>query len=735
MPDPVGPPQDTPHGQAGLPPGGPAAETSAIDLARQALGRPGSAIIAQALNNSPHSFEELRGDAELIVSESARFDQLAQRIDAGKLRTQELKLQLAEEEVNLANFNTERAALEPQLAAERRALRHKLQQAAAKGILDLPLLIGPRLLTGEQLSLLGISGEALAIIPERDDRGFKVHLVLISKPGDRITAKTGELRLNQREEIGYDPWRYVELIEQLGQSLRPQFAYESSGRPAISTMDRVDTIAKQSGITGRILREFRKYLDPEIAALLEGGQCDRLKYYNFCAAADGKGRIYRAQALAALPFFAPALTAWGLQVPSRRSIVSVGGMGEAIDAGQSPQKLLADFYGCSRSVIRRLAHAPEVESPTAMTGNDFLRSLPLLDVNLIPMFGERQPDEHRLLGLLLFASELERSHGANVRCGEVVTAIPRGWQKFVAENRNLRVGELRQALGEVRDFLRSLFDVTVSPELRDVGVETWRLEHWFEVCAPEIFRTIFPSPNPITILNTVADWHEVSHDWPREVRDIEWPALTAPMTAPSDRGGCRLRFLTTELELVEEGARQRHCVGGYGDRCLAGAHIGTLRDERNTILSTVELTLRPDGRLALVQHLGKRNGPVPAEARASLEWFLEQVDSGDLRIDRQRLEAERRKLTNYSANDKTSERFRETQFARYQRWMPEEYGHLSRVKFLLMSGTWAIVNLAKTNREMLGSVRGLHDETSPVHGALHEVAKLFRGSTRTKALR
>ncbi|MCE6959631.1 hypothetical protein LAZ40_11440 [Cereibacter sphaeroides] len=106
-----------------------------------------------------------------------------------------------------------------------------------------------------------------------------------------------------------------------------------------------------------------------------------------------------------------------------------------------------------------------------------------------------------------------------------------------------------------------------------------------------------------------------------------WQAFLEPFHA---RNGCLVRELTSHRQLLDQGSREEHCVGGYGDRILSGrtlVHSIEMHTpgRQRQVLSTVAFILNEKGEWILEQNRSRRNGPAPAEAIAAAREILSRI--------------------------------------------------------------------------------------------------------------
>ncbi len=201
---------------------------------------------------------------------------------------------------------------------------------------------------------------------------------------------------------------------------------------------------------------------------------------------------------------------------------------------------------------------------------------------------------------------------------------------------------------DVQDMLTAFEAEILRPCLARVGsvperVEGIRLSH----------LVLQGGSNLRNCLRASMRWHALSDGILRvrnSLRGPDWPLLRWSPGFPDHReGDLEIRFLTDESELADEGADgpdrdgvagMGHCVGSYGEACLAeGVRVASVRRllpggdfER---LSTVEMDGRSAcmGYVEVAQHQGRGNGPAPVEAETLVADYVEGLCDGTHAID------------------------------------------------------------------------------------------------------
>jgi len=138
----------------------------------------------------------------------------------------------------------------------------------------------------------------------------------------------------------------------------------------------------------------------------------------------------------------------------------------------------------------------------------------------------------------------------------------------------------------------------------------------------------------------------------QEVPIDGWPSLFDPVMAPN---GLWLVPLNTPEQLTWEGGKVpdpngvmglHHCVGGYSTKCRNGnSHIVSIRevDQRGAYhrISTVEFDrLSPTSdHLVKLQHYGYEDSTPVGKAKDAVDWLMESVALGQVKLNRNLIEA------------------------------------------------------------------------------------------------
>lgn len=166
---------------------------------------------------------------------------------------------------------------------------------------------------------------------------------------------------------------------------------------------------------------------------------------------------------------------------------------------------------------------------------------------------------------------------------------------------------LLRDLSTAHDVIRDFNAKILQPLLRDLGNRGRMVDEDLRHLAPfDIARDSLAD-----IARSSRLWHQeldrrhqaVLERYPDGVdANCAWPALIGTLTA---RNGLQLREITSEADLIRQGMLERHCVGGYAPRVLAGTNI---------VFSIEDPTAPPEDRIVstVAFHL------------VGEEWLLEQ---------------------------------------------------------------------------------------------------------------
>jgi hypothetical protein len=184
---------------------------------------------------------------------------------------------------------------------------------------------------------------------------------------------------------------------------------------------------------------------------------------------------------------------------------------------------------------------------------------------------------------------------------------------------------------EVRDAVRHFTETVVLPEFYLQTRHRASLIDYQKACdllLPHVAEVLFAGRTLPQTFDLTQAWHrkQPALDTLRTVlRAGQW----MPLAPDYHKNDLTLTFLTTANDLASEGAKLKHCVGGYASSCIEGkTHIGSIRRDGERI-STVELKEHhgnPNG-LKIIQHRGFKDRLVE---RGSAEQRLVASFLGDI---------------------------------------------------------------------------------------------------------
>jgi hypothetical protein len=431
---------------------------------------------------------------------------------------------------------------------------------------------------------------------------------------------------------------------------------------------------------------------------------------------------YRAQAATAAPFFFDYLS-------------SSPELTEQIDQGRNPHEVLAARFGCNVGVVKRLAFAnmalnliggavEDVNDANEVANrriDQVMKGLHETDVNLLGSLDDKNSlHDHELYFLSVMRHWEEM---VPLPDGEILKTLPPPWrsqtEKLVSYHAFDGVKQADDAgpIGgitaenfarEMPDFLNDSTTKIIEIPLLARGLTLEQIKSLKQVFDPEIFRTVFNGRSATQMLKTCNEWHENAANRGRTAATgDEWLPLTEEVKAPEENGGLSIVPLTTEAKLADEGSKERmsHCVGMYGHACMyEGSHIVSLRDETGKSIATAELKAKGKGVFFKVevtsQFMGPDNTyPIP-EARQSLDWYIEGINSGAIGVNATLLEeVQKQRQGNYEAriagmNPAERIKLYDEHLQKLQRFLPKKYQGLDSAAFLNQSGLQLMIDFA-----------------------------------------
>lgn len=170
-------------------------------------------------------------------------------------------------------------------------------------------------------------------------------------------------------------------------------------------------------------------------------------------------------------------------------------------------------------------------------------------------------------------------------------------------------------------------------------------------------QLLFQNLNATSVMDRIRRFHhhrirltgsaaaEVSYKDP----SAEWPPLCEDVVAPN---GWRLVNLASAQDLRIEGEELQHCVGGYARGCAEGRNriIGVRTPEGNHH-STMQVVGFMTDTAECVQHRQRRNNSPDPEARVAEDWFMGQLNSGALQVNRPEIQQHGEFMKSWSATD------------------------------------------------------------------------------------
>lgn len=368
------------------------------------------------------------------------------------------------------------------------------------------------------------------------------------------------------------------------------------------------------------------------ARQVHGVVLDRLAVVNVIGAQEGDAHARnRAQALQALPWLLPLMTAHG----GGRFRECVGDIRLAIDAGRPLHAAVAQAFGVPRETVRWMGRRALPDS-WRLDADRVQRLLALL-AWLAPERRPRSPAQFEALtalGSLLAAPfAYRRVAGEAAALARIATPM-RSWLAH-AVRAGLEGAGLEQRsleLADARDFLRALFEALRADHALDDDTADARVLRWCAGIGVARLLALSRAWHATVAAAQEQDEHSAPARWP--------PVLAAPWQGE----GRTIVELASAEQLRVEGRKMGHCVGSYEAACRSGnSVIVSLRSDAGVPLSTAELHL-VDGAPHIVagQHRGTRNGAPGADCERALGALLRHLNHADPRLVARRRAFQRR---------------------------------------------------------------------------------------------
>jgi hypothetical protein len=353
---------------------------------------------------------------------------------------------------------------------------------------------------------------------------------------------------------------------------------------------------------------------------------------------------------------------WFASFPLYRSLANYPIALSHIDSDRLTVARLAERTGASQAHIRRVMEWPASTLEKAGVSDPivFTNLLAQVNINHLPQYKKVSREE-----LSALASTVAGVHEVvkTIPDGQLGTAIAQNLLKNAAGKWSQQttyrlVAELEEAGDFIQTFSRRtvlaallrtkpIADLVFRPyRVNEIGLSignavsgTGALPQLEQLATNFLLAGLSGSWSLANLLQASRSWHEVvgKLGFLGSLKLQMWPALSEPVEAPN---GLQLVPLTSSSELVAEGNLMSHCVGGYTSKCLSGdSHILSIRDPEGKHLSTLQLV--QEGRMVLnAQNKAFANKAPSQAASQAADWYVEQVNSGQLVIDWDALSAE-----------------------------------------------------------------------------------------------
>lgn len=543
----------------------------------------------------------------------------------------------------------------------------------------------------------------------------------------------------RKPRVNLNPYHCIPLIEELATHLSSAYDHAFKDAAAKTNADPQQTRGYHPTLmtvarnvvgqrVGKQIMDFRKLLDQDALAIMNRAADQKVDLYAILTAAD-KGcdpiaARNRKQACAAYPLLPGLLMA-------RDTLRS------AVDAGAPLKEAIADAYGKTygeaipTAVTARLkglnwqkTSRAGYHDPMALLQCMADTPLDWTPNNRAQWTALQLVWEHA--SMRLQDNENERIAYRNCRTNvDFMKLMGPDWVK-AAERVNQHGG-----LGGVDDLRRSLWRQCVEPLVIGTAAGTakragFRAEdHDYAFgydtppslavdAAKKKFDTDFTAALTIAQAFQLSDdWHErmqavnaaihkarTGHD----IEEVRWGKAFPDWKSPN---GLTITMLETETQLIDEGKRLNHCVGGYAPNVIKhGSLILSVRDEHGQSITTMEIveedpaTNKPHFQLR--QHYGNDDRQPPARAEAAAEAWLKAANRGAIAYDRDGMKlgielAKSAIARNTAAEIELNAGQRQALWDAHRRFMPKPMRDATSPEaWLAASGTTALIEKTVT---------------------------------------
>lgn len=304
---------------------------------------------------------------------------------------------------------------------------------------------------------------------------------------------------------------------------------------------------------------------------------------------------------------------------------------DAIDGGEEVTPILASAFNVSKATIRRMRSLTWQRTGRGLWRNAHSTAL-LLDAVPLEWWPVKRGEWQRFEAVTQHLKEFATLVGEEAR--DVLRACRGDWRRlWVRSNRD---GEFASDVGDAYRMLTTrLLVPQIEAFARAEGLDGYMArDRATDIIAERVKpRDILGSRNLLEALR-----------WQRAVHDIDLQLTTKAQTIGADRldpvswpvllgripldNGIEAVELHSRSMFETEGARQRHCVGGYTGKAVHGESIVFSIRKGEDILSTTEYSIEAN-RFRIVQNRAARNQLPCRQADAAakrIEKMLNRTD-------------------------------------------------------------------------------------------------------------